>query len=139
MTAKTRLDHMRRELLPWRLEDPGLTECGLRADECSALSRKDMVAKVDREGQQRAALSSCMTCWSTAKINQREAGMSGLLFTVQRELNRVAWKDGDERKLVVYEFKAMIALVANHRDEFDQMIRDLEEVVPISQARRVRA
>jgi hypothetical protein len=34
------------------------------------ITREEMIAKVQRQGKQRAALSSCMTCWGTAEWNR---------------------------------------------------------------------
>lgn len=61
---KVAVVHVQRPVLPWR--DKALTECGLPSEGHPVMSREDFIAKVKREGRQRSAMTTCMTCWNTA-------------------------------------------------------------------------
>lgn len=83
----TEHEHVQRVLLPWRSREDALTECGLPADPRTTLSVEEMRAKIARQGQQRAALSSCMTCWSTVNRHYKERS-GDILSTIHREVGR---------------------------------------------------
>jgi hypothetical protein len=59
------LDHVRRPQPPWRVAD--VTECGLPGDLHRTLSRDQIAAKLAKLGTQRTAMTTCMTCLSTAR------------------------------------------------------------------------
>ncbi|MEN6546607.1 MAG: hypothetical protein ABFE07_11230, partial [Armatimonadia bacterium] len=59
------ITHVMRAPLPWR--PARLTECGLPSVEHPTISVEEFIAKVKRDGKQRASYSTCMTCWNTAK------------------------------------------------------------------------
>ena len=51
----------------WRRGED-LTECGKVVTKVSAVITRDaFIAKVRKQGQQRSAMSTCMTCWHTAR------------------------------------------------------------------------
>jgi hypothetical protein len=130
-------EHMQRTQLPWRGDDDVLTECGLPADPRTTLTRGAMIAKIAREGKERAAMSSCMTCW-TAATRHREEGDGDLVAVVQREVERVHWRQNPARKRLLHELKAIVSLIETHRAEFDTLVRDFGEVVPLAEQRRKR-
>lgn len=133
-------EHILRTPLPWRGDDAALTECGLPADSRTTLTVEAMLQKIAREGQARAALSSCMTCWQTTNRRYWAAENSDeLLQSVGREIERVQWQESPERSRLVRELRAMSMLVAAHREDFDKLVADLGEVISLPEARRKQA
>ncbi len=131
-------EHVIRGCLPWRPLEP-LTECGLDANQFPSLSLDQMVAKVKRQGKQRAAMSSCMSCWNAAERWRREDQTEDLLSLVDREISRVRWNDVPARQRLVVELQGIVALIEAHRDEFDRYIADRAETTDLSEARARRA
>lgn len=130
-------EHMQRTVLPWRSGEDALTECGIPADPRTTLTREGMLAKIAREGQQRAALSSCMTCWSTAN-RHREEGDGDIVSTIVREMERVRWRENPDRARLVNELKAIVSLIETHRTEFDTLVSNFGAVVSLTEQRRKR-
>jgi hypothetical protein len=131
MTAPAPLprDHIRRPDLPWR--QSRITECGRPIDDVNGwVDRPAAVARIHREGVQRAALFLCMTCLNTAR-------------------NHPEWDENPVKALAreFYgatdpglhdELLALGALVAAHREEFDGYLKGLTETVSLAAARRAR-
>lgn len=131
------LDHVRRRPLPWRA-DEGLTECGLPADSYQTITHDELDTKAKKLGQQRTAMTSCMTCLSRAQVYGRRAGSGGrveLLEDLEREIQRVRYREGSQ---LVVELEAIVALIADHRDEFDQYIADRGDTVDLTAERTKR-
>lgn len=121
--------HVRRPDLPWRKST--MTECGRSvADVTEAVSRPEALARIKRDGVQRAAMGLCMTCLNTAR-NHPEWDADPV-----RALAREFYGATDPR--LGDELRALGALVAEHRDEFDGFLRGLTETVSLADARRAR-
>jgi hypothetical protein len=123
------LDHVLRPILPWR--DERLTECG-RTDVSRAIGRDEFVAKVRREGKQRSAMTTCMTCWNTA-LRWKDWRQSPS-DVMRRALP--TWPSGPDR--ADDELRAIAALIAEHRDEFDGYLNGLGDTVSLSDHRSQR-
>ncbi len=63
---KDPVDHILRPRLPWRA-DIQITECGHDAAKVGTLTRAAFFARLKDYGQQRTALTTCMTCVQTAQ------------------------------------------------------------------------
>jgi hypothetical protein len=130
MTEPVRKDHIRRENVPWRTTDDALTECGLDVRDCQALTPQAMLEKIAEQGEVRASLSSCMTCWQHRRTDRGQL----LRDAVSRLINR-SWH-GKESGRVERELRAIGLLVAAHREEFETTLRDMDEAVDIRTARK---
>jgi len=64
---KEPVEHIERPQLPWRRDEPTLTECGLPAVKVSTLTRSDFRRRLKELGKQRTAMLTCMTCSNTAR------------------------------------------------------------------------
>lgn len=133
MSEKERKDHIKRENVPWRTDDDALTECGLDVQDCRALTPQQMREKVAEQGEVRASLSSCMTCWQNRRVDRGQL----LRDTVLRMLNR-SWH-GDDGVRVERELRALGLLVAAHREEFETTLLDMNEAVDIRSAKKKAA
>lgn len=137
MTAEGELDHVLRTHLPWRRDEP-LTECGLTGT--PGLSHEQLAAKRERQGQQRAALTTCMTCWErTDSWGWRYHGR-GLVAVLAREIERVRRsRKVEHEERLERELRAIEALVEAHRDEFDGYLAGLDATVDLTERRRNRS
>lgn len=126
---KQPVDHVLRPKLPWRSDESAITECGYDASKVKTLTREEFVARLKDMGEQRTALLTCMTCVDTAKrwhpweADPRQA--------LQREIeweHRGRWSVDDGRQRLVFELRAIAALVDAHRDEFEQEVSKLHGV-----------
>jgi hypothetical protein len=137
------LDHVLRAALPWR-DGPVLTECGkLPADGMPVLTVPEFVAKVKRQGQQRASMSTCMTCWNTAQrhhtswdadpvaVISREAGWA-------RTWSPGVIRDDPTARLFHTELLAIAELISRHRDEFDGLVDGIGAAPSLDDRRRDR-
>lgn len=135
MTAQTPLEHVLRTQIPWRAETEAVTECGKRAiDVAAVIDFAAFQAKVKDQGQQRASMSTCMTCWGRSdyrKMHDWSASPSGALG---REIQRQPY--GDAENIVDKELRALAALVEAHRDEFDGYMEGLDQTVSLADHRR---
>lgn len=125
------LEHVARAALPWRT-DPPLTECGKPHDGRPVLTRDEFVAKVRRLGRQRAAMSTCMTCWGAAE--RRTNWGQDPVAVMRRECGDWAHTDSRLRD----ELLALAALADAHRDEFEQLLTGLGDMVRLDERRRRR-
>lgn len=133
-------DHVARPALPWRAAT--LTECGkaLTAHP-GALSRDEMRARIGRLGQQRAAMFLCMTCWSV--VDRWPTWEQDPVAALGRETVGVHWMRGhpvDPKGAQLRgELYALAALVAAHREEFEEYLQGLAQTVSLAEHRRTRA
>lgn len=129
------IDHVRRPDLPWRVST--LTECGRLVAEVASISRDEFVSRVRAQGQQRSAMTTCMTCWSTA--NRWPSWDQDPVGAIGRECAGVGYTTESARHEVFRrELRALAALLAAHRDEFDGYLAGLDATVDLAQARRAR-
>lgn len=124
--ASDPLAHIVRPRLPWRSEAEDVTECGRPAsDVASCVSAEDHAATVARLGKTRAAMVTCMTCWSASErwsgMGRRGGGAAtwdtDAAEIVQRWLARF-----DDREQVGAELRALARLVEAHRADFDELV-----------------
>jgi hypothetical protein len=133
--VKDPVDHVIRPNLPWRVE--ALTECGKPvADVRAAITRDQAVKKVKDQGQQRAAMSTCMTCWSTAERHRDWAAAPAEVMA--REVKGVTWYAPGQSDQINRELRAIAAIVDAHRDEFDAYLAGLDETVSMDRLRAKR-
>lgn len=129
MTSPLPREHVRRPDLPWRVS--ALTECGRPVGELAhVIERPALLAKVHRDGIQRAAYTTCMTCLDTVR-NRPDWDTDPV-----RALSREFYSTADPR--FADELRAIAALVAAHRDEFDDYMAGLKETTRLDEARRNR-
>lgn len=138
------LAHVLRAALPWR-DGPLLTECGKHPDAAMpVLAVADFVAKVKREGKQRSAMTTCMTCWDTAvrhSVTSWEADPVGVMareVSWARTYTPGAVRDDPAARLFRDELVAMAELVSRHPGEFAGNISGLAEAPRLADARRRR-
>jgi hypothetical protein len=140
MTDEPR-DHVLRARLPWRSEE--MTECGRPAnDVASVITLEELQHRVKSLGRQRTAFTVCMTCWTTTGhasrwetspigVIGREAERCGLNFVIDRSSRPEAIR-------FTSELRAIEALIAAHRDEFDQYLTALADAPNLADQRRKR-
>jgi len=123
-------DHVCRPDLPWRVAT--LTECGKSiVDVAACITRDEMAAKIKRDGVQRCAYSTCMTCMETS---QRWPDWSAdPVRAVERD-----FYGGARDPRLLDELRALAALVLAHREEFDGYLLGIKETVSLDEARRAR-
>jgi hypothetical protein len=131
------VEHVLRPRLPWR-SGLDLTECGRPLGDWAVITREAFLAKVRRQGRQRAAMTTCMTCWETA--TRWAAWDEDPVQAVVREAeSRWRRNGGRERdRLLRDELLALAALAEAHRAEFDGLLAGLGDTVRLSDARRAR-
>jgi hypothetical protein len=95
------------------------------------LSRDEVIAKIKDQGQQRAAMSTCMTCWGTASRHDTWAGKPSSVLA-----RDVYARDGSD--LLDRELRALALLVEAHPDEFADTMESLGLATPFraQQAKR---
>lgn len=135
------LDHLLRASLPWRADR--LTECGRPADTvASVITADELAARVRRDGKRRTAFTVCMTCADRAGYATTwEEHPIGVLY---RELHRVGAHrptgapPNPDFETTTAELRAIAALVAAHRDEFDAYLAGLRTTVSLTDRRARR-
>lgn len=128
------LDHIERPTLPWR-NDPPLTECGLRSDSYPTLTRDEFDARLKSYGQQRTALTTCMTCVQTA--GRWRTWRGDPVEALGREVERARYRTREDGGLRLRrELLAIELLIAAHRDEFDETIAGLADTVSLDSRRK---
>lgn len=128
-------EHIIRTPLPWRTNEEATTECGLPAQSYPSLTPEQMEAKVQREGEQRASYSSCMTCWRVRRDRGYARRTNSLLDVLNREILRGAHSDSEVWTRLDRELRAMVLLVEAHRAEFDGILADMADAISLSAAR----
>jgi hypothetical protein len=137
MTRET-MDHIERPSLPWRTE--ARTECGReRAAVESVLTRGQAMRKIKDQGKQRAALSTCMTCMTTASRYVEWAWSPADVMAREVHDYSPYAPTGPRVELINRELRAVAALVEAHRDEFDAYMAGLAAAVPIEVLRQMRS
>ena len=112
------LSHIRRSPLPWRESE--LTECGRPVSEMAKVVDWQEARRLTKEyGRQRFALLFCMTC--TYTTDRWPTWDSDPLERLSRE------RRGNE-ELVQRELRVIAALIAAHRDEFDEALAGFDTV-----------
>lgn len=123
-------DHVQRPSLPWREDDR--TECGKPCNDVrSVISRDELLLRVRRDGIQRAAYSTCMTCLETA--NRWKDWAADPVDVMARE-----FYGGRRHERMGDELRAIAALIAAHREEFDSYLAGLGQTVSLDAARRAK-
>jgi len=159
MSTLSPVDHVARPRLPWRIS-PHLTECGkdlARFDLDRIITTDALIARIRDLGRQRAAYTTCMTCWETARRHRSDR--PDPLRVIMRELEALRWsedvplgdldhltaarreqvtRDHARRRLVAGELEALGALVTAHRAEFDDYVAGLAETVSLTDRRATR-
>jgi len=133
------VDHILRPALPWR--EDGLTECGRVVTEATAVVTADEVkARIKRIGQQRTAFTVCMTCAGRTSLSR--TWQQDPIDVLYRELRRVSTgygiNTGPAATRMTAELRAIAALIAAHRDEFDGYLSGLGDTVNLADARSRR-
>lgn len=145
-----RRDHIRRPALPWR-PDEAITECGRNVADVSDVIEPDQLAwRLRNWGQQRAAFTVCMTCadrahyapkWEADPVSvmEREARRTGgSIGSVGRYMDATGKTIDPRRELLSHELKAMVALVAEHRDEFAAQVKASVDAAEFARRRAAR-
>lgn len=124
---KQQLDHILRPDLPWRVADT--TECGRSIQDVkSTINRDQFFARLKKHGQARTAFTVCMTCAQTS--NRWRTFIQDPVDAMRREVY-----GGRTEPQLHAELRAMAALVAEHRDEFDGFIRGLQATTSLADHR----
>lgn len=127
MTDQEPLAHVRRPDLPWRTSR--MTECGRpTADVKKFIDRAEALELIAKHGKQRAAFLLCMMCLTTCK--QYPAWEDDPTRALQREFFGRADPALDD------ELRALGALVAAHRDEFDDFMTGINDTIDLAARRR---
>lgn len=125
------LDHIIRPALPWR--DDRLTECGRPMEDVPhVITRDGFALKYRTQGQQRSALTTCMTCWTTAR--RWPTWDADPVEVMRRELAVYA----EDRDQVGRELRAVAALIGAHRDEFAGLLAGLAQVGDLAARRQAK-
>lgn len=118
---KEPVDHIVRPPLPWRTREGAITECGFDASKVPTITRPEFFQRLKDYGQQRTAMTVCMTCSDTSKRHgtwdddPRQA--------LDREIEwECRYRRTDRGLRLKDELSAIAALVEAHRDEFDAHI-----------------
>ncbi len=128
------LDHVARPLLPWRREI--LTECGLASTPVRRIiSRDAFQEKVRRQGKKRSAMTTCMTCWDAAS---RWPDWAASPSEVLRREVLGTRHDAGATSLLDDELRAVEALIAAHRVEFDEFLQGLAKTHSLGAQRALR-
>jgi hypothetical protein len=125
------LNHIRRPQIPWR--SSYVTECGRPVAELkNVISRAEALALIAKHGIKRTAFLLCMTCMTTC--DQYPDWHEDPAGALAREFFG-AYRD----PRLSDELRALEALVAKHREEFDGYLAGLEQATSLDAARRRRA
>lgn len=130
------LQHVLRPPIPWRPADER-TECGLPANSYPTWSRDELIVQAKRLGKTRTYMICCVTCLDTAQRHptwdEDPVSFIGRLVTHR-------WgKNTAERDRFTRELRAMAALVAAHRDEFDAAVSGLADTTDLDERRKARS
>lgn len=124
-------EHIERLRPPWRTAR--LTECGRDIKEFAVvLSRDEAIAKLKKEGVQRAAYSLCMTCLSAFERNYQMNWEDDPSAVVFRDANYT------RQNLLTEELRALAILWSNHKDEYTSIVEGLAQTIDLSKKRMGR-
>lgn len=126
---KEPVDHILRPQLPWRVGEPGMTECGYDAAKVKTLTREEYFERRKDFGPQRCAMVTCMTCSQTAERHPTWEDEPRSALAREIEWERPGWRYHTDRNGVRLrdELLAIAALVENHRDEFLSHIKATQQ------------
>jgi hypothetical protein len=148
MVDKLEISHVERPELPWRKPEQMLTECGLVVASYPTITRDELFHRWKEWGEQRTAMTVCMTCFQTAQRWQTwfEDPLHGVQRAIEKEPRHyggIGWKYGINQPApnspLRAELRAMAMLIERHREEFDGILTGLGEVVNLDEKRRERA
>lgn len=126
---KQPVDHIERPRLPWRCDEPGLTECGYDASKVKTLTRDEFFQRLKDYGQQRAAMLTCMTCsdtarrWQTWEQDPRQA----LSREITWERGEGYRPRGDRGGRLKDELVAIAQIISENRDRFTSIVSEIAE------------
>lgn len=132
------ITHIERPPLPWRPERA--TECGLDVSRHATWSRQEAIAKMKELGRQRFSMFVCMTCQHTMENHATwddDPASCMVRHAAPMALRWSADRDGEKRRFAD-ELRAIAALIAAHREEFDGLVQSYGEVVNLRTARKQR-
>jgi hypothetical protein len=136
-----RRDHVRRPALPWR-PDEAITECGRTVDSVESCIEVDqLIWRTKNWGQQRTAFTVCMTCADRARysphwevdplaVMEREARRTG------GSLRTNGRREDPRRELLSHELRAMIQLVLDNKEAFDERVQASVDATEFARRRR---
>lgn len=128
------LHHIQRAMLPWQRHQ--LTECGLDPASYPTWTRDEAVAQHRKLGEQRFSLFACMNCMHTASRHQ--TWDQNPASCMARHVQVWGMRD-DQAAQIQAELRAMAALIAAHRDEFDETVAGLLNLTTLDDHRKARA
>lgn len=129
---KEPVDHIERPTLPWRTGQT-LTECGLGAVHVRTMTRTDYSRRLKEWGQQRTAITTCVTCYNTAR--RHGTWEEDPRQAVEREIaweGNGRWSHNERGTQFRDELKAIAILIERHKDEFTELCAGLAGTVAIS-------
>jgi hypothetical protein len=126
------LEHVARAMLPWSTRT-GLTECGrVVTDVAAVIDNQAFMAKFRKQGKTRAAMTTCMNCWS--RLEYRAGSWEKApLEIARRDLDRY-----NEKERIVLELRALAALVDAHRQEYLDLVDGLGDTTNLAERRRAK-
>lgn len=127
--AAARLDHVRRPQPPWR-PAADVTECGLPGDGLPTLSRDQLASRLAQLGAQRTAMTTCMTCLSTAR-RWPTFDADPVAALARESHNNADPADTGLRD----ELLAIAALIQRHPDEFADLLNGIASTVRLADRR----
>ena len=130
-----RVEHVERPLLPWRRHSVR-TECGLPVAGHPVISRAEFVARVNRLGQQRTAMTTCMTCFTTAR--RWPTWEEDPPRALDRECQWGPTYRGEMGSPIADELRALAELADRHRDEFEALLDGFKGAIRLDDRRRRR-
>lgn len=132
------LEHIIRPQIPWR-QAPAKTECGRGADavEGGSIGFEEFRRKFREYGQQRTAMTTCMTCYgrATTGATLREDWAHNPAAVFARDIGGYSY-DGVEP--LNTELRALELLVKAHPEEFAGYLAGLAETLSLDRAREQR-
>jgi hypothetical protein len=149
--TKSPLDHVQRPELPWRTPEQAMTECGLPANSYPTITRSELAKRWKDFGQQRTAMTVCMTCFDTAKRwrTWQQDPLDGIQRALRQEPSPYrfgvaagGFRTGDEQPVpsskspLRAELRALAILAERHSDEFHALVRGLMTVGDLAKKRR---
>lgn len=124
------LDHVLRFEPPWRASRK--TECGRRVDDVGSVIERDaLVAKVKDQGKQRAAFTTCMTCWDRTQYAQPWDNSPSSVLNRESRYSYASRTDDELDR----EMRALTLLWDAHREEFDEAMRGIGEIKDLADRR----
>ena len=131
--------HVVRPTLPWRMSRTGAptpykTECGLPIAGHPVITRAEFLEKIKKQGQQRAYLTTCQTCLDTAR--RWPSWDEDPVQCLSREVSG-GWNGRTRDPNFKHELLALAMLAERHRPEFEELLEDQREIVPIGTAKEI--